>query len=76
MVGGKITNVILEDDRARLRVEDNHQDTCMIEVRSVGTKIKVGDRIWWRGRKAYWSPANEVLDKPLERIGYSYSPKD
>ncbi len=76
MVGGTITNIKLEDGRASLRVEDNHQDTCMIEVRLDGTEIKVGDRIWWQGRRAYWSPAGEVVDKLLTRIGFSYSPKD
>ena len=59
MVGGRVIEVVWEQDRIFVDTRDAHnRDTCAIwvERNSTSEKIDLGDLVWWHGRVAMWTP--------------------
>ena len=76
MVGGTVANIVRTEDGVWVQCLDQTytDQTCAIRVKDA-KEMKVGDRLWWQGRLAFWTPKpddgrEEVV---LERIGYSHS---
>lgn len=76
MVGGEVINIVRLSDGAWIQCLDTTyaNDTCAIRVADA-REMKVGDKLWWHGRMAYWTPwpFEGREDIPLERISYSHS---
>ncbi|HEX5426642.1 MAG TPA: hypothetical protein VFW94_24230 [Candidatus Acidoferrales bacterium] len=76
MVGGIVINIIRLPDGAWVQCLDTTyaNDTCAIRVADA-KEMKVGDKLWWQGRIAFWTPwpFEGKEDIRLERIGYSHS---
>jgi hypothetical protein len=77
MVGGKVINVVKLLDCAWIQCLDttySKNDTCAIRVKDA-KEMKVGDRLWWQGNRAMWTPKPDDgrEDIVLERVGYSHS---
>lgn len=76
MVGGKIIEVNLDNHGLRLWcMEQQSGDELAIYVKPKQNVPAPGDDVWWQGRTAFWSTrSRSFVDKPLERIGYSFDP--
>jgi hypothetical protein len=76
MVGGVVINIVELDEGTWVQCLDTTyaNDTCAIRV-SDARDMKVGDRLWWQGSRAMWTPKPDDgrEDIVLERIGYSHS---
>ena len=76
MVGGVVINIVKMDDCTWVECLDTTyaQDTCAIRVKDAN-EMKVGDRLWWQGQRAMWTPKPDDgrEDIVFERIGYSSS---
>ena len=76
MVGGVVINIVTTGEGVWVQCLDAtySQDTCAIRVKNADG-MKVGDRLWWQGRRAYWTPKPDDgrEDVVLERVGYSHS---
>ena len=51
-----------------------YRDTCAIYVeRNVDSeRIEFGDRFWWQGAYAFWTPADESrVEVKIPRVGFS-----
>ena len=77
MVGGIVIEVVWrnDDDKVFVDCQDTrYKDTCAIYVErnADSEQIEVGDRIWWHGRLAMWTPADETrVEVQIPRVGYS-----
>ncbi len=73
-VGGVVTEVIVQDERVYINTDDGG-DRCAIFVdRDANSdSISVGDKCWWQGDHAYWTPIPHIgrEDIILNRRGYS-----
>ena len=73
-VGGKVTEVILEEHRVYIDTDD-HGDKCAIFVDrdSNSEQVKPDDIVWWQGSNAFWTTADRktVVERVLKRRGYS-----
>lgn len=80
MVGGVVIETIVLPDRIWINCRDK-RDTCAIYVErnAKSEAIRVGDKLWWQGREAMWTPASGVsagwYDLRIPRIGYSGLPR-
>jgi hypothetical protein len=87
MVGGVVINIVRLSDCAWVQCEDttyyydkagrrkkSYTDHCAIRVKDP-KEMKVGDRLWWQGSRAMWTPKPDDgrEDIVLERVGYSHS---
>lgn len=64
MVGGIVIEVAWRgaDDRVFMDCRSTrYRDTCAIYVErnADSEQIEVGDRIWWQGGFAFWTPSDE-----------------
>lgn len=79
MVGGTVIEVSqVRDGVMRLWcVDPRHQwDECAVHVSDKDGIPDVGDRVWWQGGHVYWTPDDErFVEKPLEKVGFSYDPR-
>lgn len=79
MVGGKIIEVKHEGEKVRLwcvGTGPEKNDELAIYVKAVPPELKPGDKLWWQGRLAFWTPVDRhVLEEPLERVGFSFDPR-
>ena len=77
MVGGIVVEVVWRDDDDRVFVacrDTRYKDTCAIRVErnADSEQIDVGDRMWWQGGFAFWTPADgSRVDVRIPRRGYS-----
>lgn len=75
MVGGVVINVVQVPDGTWIQCLDTtySDDTCAIRVEKT-EEVKAGDRLWWQGNRAYWTPKPDDgrEDVILQRIGYSH----
>jgi hypothetical protein len=83
MVGGLIEQIEeVEDGELFVMCRGigvEQKSTCGVRVKPGLARflMKQGDRFWWQGRRAFWTPAPErglssvFVDVPLERTGYS-----
>lgn len=40
-------------------------------------KVEPGDSVWWQSGKVMWTPKDRsVIDVPLEKVGYSFDPRN
>ena len=86
MTGGTVIETNGDYDNIEIVVkgtgcEENDILAIKVEVTAKAQCISEGDKVWWQGCKAYWSPVNSHLkcfrgveDVELSRIGYSYTP--
>jgi hypothetical protein len=82
VVGGIIIEVVEFEDRYWVNCRDRqYRNECAIYIKKVpGKSPSFGDRLWWQGRKAFWTPAVVAeggqgrADIPIPRIGYSGAP--
>jgi hypothetical protein len=76
MVGGQVINIVKTNDSTWVQCLDRTytNDTCAIRVKDA-KEMKVGDRLWWHGSRAMWTPKPDDgrEDIVLERVGYSHS---
>lgn len=81
MVGGKVIEVRIVDDKMRIwcagvRGDEPHELAVYVKPYA-DCKVQPGDDIWWQGNKVYWTPADRsVIDVPLPKIGYSFDPRN
>lgn len=81
-VGGRIWHV--EDGpKGRLILVNGtgseSRDWLCIRVVNGDEPLKQGDKIWWQGRQAFWTPQpfDGRSDVPITRVGFSFSvPED
>lgn len=89
MVGGTVIEVVDIPDRPDVLFVDcadmpgrysRKPDTCaiLVERNENSEKIQVGDKIWWHGRFAMWTPRDNEgsrggvdYDIKIPRVGYS-----
>lgn len=76
MVGGKVVEVLFEENRIFLNVQDRTypKDRCGIYVLRDchSERIEAGDQVWWQGNKVFWTPTgDDVVDFVLDRVSYS-----
>lgn len=76
MVGGKVIETIIVDDRVWVNVRDRTypKETCAIYVERnpVSEAISEGDSLWWQGRLAFWTPVGaNFSDLEIPRRSYS-----
>lgn len=77
MVGGIVIEVVWQDGDDRVFVDcrsTRYRDTCAIYVErnADSEQIEVGDRIWWQGPVALWTPASESrVEVRIPRCGCS-----
>lgn len=61
--------------RVWVNVRDTRgRETCAIYVEHTNESrsISIGDRVWWQGGFAFWTPRHLAFhDKPLRRLGCS-----
>lgn len=76
MVGGEVINIVKTADGTWVQCLDTTygDQTSAIRVKDA-KEMKTGDRLWWHGTRAYWTPKPDDgrEDIVLERIGYSHS---
>jgi hypothetical protein len=78
-VGGYVWHVRDDGERGRLILVNGtggeSGDWVFICVVPGEEPIKKGDKIWWQGRRAFWTscPYEGREDVPIERKGYSFS---
>lgn len=76
MVGGVVANIVKTEDSVWVQCIDRtySYQTCAIRVKDA-KEMKVGDRLWWHGKRAFWTPKPDDgrEDVVLERVGYSHS---
>lgn len=76
MVGGVVINIVKTEDGTWVQCLDTTygDQTCAIRVKDA-KEMKVGDRLWWQGSRAMWTPKPDDgrEDIVLERTGYSHS---
>ena len=82
-VGGDVVGVIVLNKAVWVNTKDRaypHDPPCAIYVKRTPKSecISPGDKLWWQGRKAFWTPYDrhgehigDQSDIELERIGYS-----
>ena len=77
MVGGIVIEVVWRDADDTVFVDcrdTRYRDTCAIRVErnADSERIEVGDRAWWQGGFAFWTPADgSRVDVRIPRRGYS-----
>ena len=84
MIGVRILETIILEDKIWINCICMHSgDECAIYVEKTpkSRTASKGDKLWWQGRKAYWTPTNKhslrteditgPVEIELERIGYS-----
>jgi hypothetical protein len=82
MVGGRVKETLIIGDRVWVNARDTtYRDECAIYVERNpnSERIQPGDMIWWQGRSAMWTPAENLglsrcgvdYDIEIPRIGYS-----
>ena len=73
-VGGKVTEVIVQEDRVYIDTDDSG-DKCAIFVERDKNSEQVApeDIVWWQGNDAYWTTADRetVVERTLKRRGFS-----
>lgn len=86
MVGGRVvgiarargepTQFTVREVRTHLPGHPLGSQRCCIRAREREDPVRIGDSIWWQGRRAYWTPQpfDGRADVVLERVGYSYTP--
>ncbi len=87
MVGGVVINIVRLADSVWVQCEEtahyyddkgrrkkSYTDQCAILVKDA-KEMKVGDRLWWQGSRAMWTPKPDDgrEDIVLKRVGYSHS---
>lgn len=76
MVGGTVINIVrMESDVWVGCIDATYEQTmCAIRVKD-SREMKVGDKLWWQGKRALWTPKpyDGREDIVLERVGYSHS---
>jgi len=80
MVGGTVIEACHHPDdpsRIYVNVADkpySRTQECAIhvEANADSEQIQMGDRLWWQGRLAFWTPADESrVEVKIPRLGYS-----
>lgn len=82
-VGGVVTSISRHGNRAHITVCERAywkpgkplrlETATAIWVEHAGNAIAVGDKLWWQGQLAMWTPADKhVIDFKLKRIGFSH----
>ena len=86
MVGGRVVETIILDDKVWINTTDG-RDECAIYVEKTpeARTASRGDKLWWQGGVAFWTPTDsddlkgEDITGPVEvelkRIGYSGVPR-
>lgn len=78
MVGGIIVEVVSIKDTLRVAVlvrgtDMERNDFSAINIETEANQVEVGDRIWWQGGQAMWTPRKGNREYMLPKIGFSYS---
>lgn len=84
MVGGTVienqTVTCRETGRVRRRlwcVDRRHGDECAVFAdREEAAEVRPGDRIWWQGRKIYWTRDGAFTEREISKIGFSFDPRN
>lgn len=77
MVGGMVITTIEDGDRIYVNcrgTRSERRETCAIYVErnADSEQIRAGDKLWWQGKWAMWTPADRrVVEKQIPRRSYS-----
>ena len=75
MVGGIVIEVVWLDEKVFVDCRaTRYRDTCAVYVErnQDSERIEIGDRFWWQGNYAYWTPADESrVEVKIPRVGFS-----
>lgn len=76
MVGGTIIDIASVKDGLR-RVWCIERGGAEGAIYINDPRPVVGDKLWWQGGFAYWTPANGTYppDTRLKRVGFSFDPR-
>jgi len=83
-VGGEVTSVSYHNERAHVTVQEraywkpgnplHPPSATAVWVEHAGNVIVPGDKLWWQGRWAMWTPRDKhVVELKLKRIGFSHN---
>lgn len=74
MVGGEVINIVNTSEGTWVQCLDRTyaEDTCAVFVKDA-KQMKIGDKLWWQGKRAFWTPVpgDGRRDIALEKLGYS-----
>ncbi len=73
-VGGVVTEVIVQDERVYIDTDDKGDKCAIFVERDKNSEtVSVGDKCWWQGSHAYWTPMpySGREDVTLIRRGFS-----
>lgn len=73
MVGGVVVEVVELEDRYYVNCRSlRYTDECAIHIKKTEFVPSFGDKMWWQGSWAFWTPADKkYVEKKIPRIGYS-----
>ena len=75
MVGGIVIEVAWFEGKVFVDLRDSQRSQrCAIYVKrnADSEQIEFGDRLWWQGDVAFWTPQGEArVDVRIPRVGYS-----
>lgn len=76
MVGGKVREIVEQENRIWLDVQDviYPKDFCAlyIERNKDSEQIQIGDSVWWQGKFLLWTPKDGSReDVEIPRLSYS-----
>lgn len=73
MIGGEVEAVIPLGKKLWRLVVVDHGDMCCTNI--CDGRVRVGDSVWWQGRKVLWTPRDKhAQGVQLPRAGHSYDP--
>jgi hypothetical protein len=82
MVGGKVEEIVLQENRIWLSVRDkvykNDVSAIYVKKNTDSEAIKIGDNVWWQGHFVMWTPQGSEhrecgtdFDIQIPRMSYS-----
>lgn len=76
MIGGVIIDILTKGETTLLWCMNRENDEGAIFVKNEAEMPEVGDRVWWQGHQAFWTPKDErFVERVLQRVGYNFDPR-
>lgn len=78
MVGGTVKKVVKCVDKVWVNCTDRRDECAIYVERSIDADhIEPGDKLWWQGQLAMWTPRNQaqIEDRKLRRVSSSGVPR-
>ncbi len=57
-------------------MDGRHGDECAVYADlTEALGVMPGDRVWWQGRKIYWTRDGAFTEREIRKIGFSFDPR-